>query len=314
MKIKIIICISLFLFYSCKSNKKTTFYPTGEVYSIIELNKAKKNHGSLKIFYETGEISGIGFYKNGYKDGSFKEFYKSGNLKSVEIYRKGKIVDTTRFFNANQKLIRLKYKKDSIFYQKEFNEFGELLVEGQILDTLKTNWWKFYKNSKLFKEVEFLVKGSKEHLNQIIFYDEYGNTIYDKSNYYNSNNIPDTISINKTLVGSIKLFPYLSKDKDFHMVYFKYLDSSGNIIFSDSSYGKNNKEAYLWGKFKKIGVKILKGYILEEKLVQEVNKKDTSMVDMFNLEHKMYFRKEIYVIEDKKINNLNKKLTDNKRG
>jgi hypothetical protein len=179
------------------------------------------------------------------------------------------------------------------------------------LDTLKINWWKFYKKSKLFKEVEFLVKDSKEYLNQIIFYDEYGNIIYDKSNYYHKN-ISDTISINKTLVGNIKLFPYLSKNKDFHMIYFKYLDSSGNIIFSDSSYGKNNKEAYIWGKFKKTGIKLLKGYILEKKLVQEVNKKDTSMVDMYNVEHKMFFEKKIYVIEEKKEKIPNKKINSNR--
>lgn len=312
MKYIYILLISL-VFLSCNSNIKKYYYSTGELFSVVELNDENKNHGRLRKMYKTGELEAEGSFVNGLKDGCFKVFYKSGKLKAIESYRKGLLVDTSKAFYENGKLSILKYyNNESNLYQKKKYENGITMSEGKMKDSIRLDWWNYYDNKGyISKKADYLLINNKQYLNQLLVYNSKGEIVKDSSNYYQLS-FPDTIMINKSVTGKLKLQPLLSKKNDFHMVYFNFLDSNNKIILIDSTYGKNNKEAVLWGKFKYSGVKKLEGYILEKKLIQKINKKDTSMVDIFNLEHKMYFEKKIYVIDDKKVNNLNKKLVTNK--
>jgi antitoxin component YwqK of YwqJK toxin-antitoxin module len=310
VKIYIIYCL-LLIFFSCGKEKKRYFYSSGELFSIVELDRDMRNDGILKKFYKTGELSGVGNYANGLKDGSFKEFYKDGRLKSIESYNDGKLIDTTKVFDRNGGKSIIKYKINHTLFQKNYDKEGLLIADGKIKDSLKVGYWNYYRNNKVKEKIDYQLVDGKEHFNQKYVYDSSGKIVKDSSNYCKLN-FPDTIIANKLTKGSIRLQPLLSKENDFHMIYFNFLNSEGKIVSIDSTYGKNNKEGILRGKFKDPGVKILNGYILEEKLMERVNEKDTSMVDIYNVEHKMFFEKKIYVIEEKKEKSLNKKIDINR--
>jgi hypothetical protein len=291
--------ILVILFLASCSKKKKYFYKTGELYSIIEVNNKDINNGFIKTYYKSGKVKATGKYKNGIKSGEFISYYETGEVNSLEYYKNDIKIDTNKYFYKNGKIKSLSFVKEKMVYYKNYSENTELLSEGTKLKNIKNGWWFYYKNNRLKYKVDYVIKDTVDYVNQTYVIGSKGLISKDSSNYFKLN-FPDTITINKPVVGSIKLQPYLSKENDFHMVYFNFLNSEGKIMSIDSTYGKNNKEAILWGKFREPGVKTLKGYILEKKLMQRVNKKDTSMVDMYNVEHKMFFEKKIYVIEGKK--------------
>lgn len=305
----ILILVILFL-VSC-SKKKKYFYKTGELYSIIEVNNKDINNGFIKTYYKSGKVKAIGKYKSGKKNGEFISYYETGEINSLESYKNNIKVDTSKYFYKNGKIKSLSFVKGKMIYYENYSENAELLSKGTKLNNIKNGLWFYYKNKHLKYKVDYVFNDTVDYVNQIYVFDSKGLISKDSSNYFKLN-FPDTITINKPVVGSIKLQPYLSKENDFHMVYFNFLNSEGKIESIDSTYGKNNKEAILWGKFREPGVRILKGYILEKKLMQRINKKDTSMVDMYNVEHKMFFEKKVYVIEEKKEKNLNNKINRNR--
>jgi len=299
------------LFLCCNKKTEKYYYNSGELLSVVELNEDGLNHGILKKMYKTGELEGKGKYKNGLKHGKFIFFYKSGKIKAFEKYENGLLVDTSKIFYKNGKLSIKKYRKFNKLFLKKFHQNGLIISEGEIQDTLKTGWWNFYRaNGTIKHRLEYLsTEKNKEYVNQSYYYDQSGKILKDSSNYYLID-FPDTLFVNKFQKGSIKLNPDLSKENDFHMVYFKFLDQKNKIIKIDSTFGKNNKEAVLWGKFSESGIKKLEGYILEKKLVQKINKKDTLMLDIYNIEHKMYFKKTIFVIDEKNEKIINKKINN----
>ena len=296
-KNNIIVFVIIFFIYACK-DKKQYFYPTGELYSIVEIDKDGKNHGLLKTFYKTGEIKSIGNYIHGNKSGIFKTFYKTGQIKAIEKYDNNIWLDTTKFYYINGTLSSLKYKNDDHIFLKQFTMEGNLFAEGEIKDTFNIGWWKEYRKSgKLKRKVEFLIKDNKNYINQVIYYNLEEKIVKDSSNYMNLK-LPDTIQKNKLVVGEMELIPRLSKKLDFYMVYFKQSNKNKNDFMPiDSSYGKNNKPAKIWVKFNNSGPKSLKGYIIEKAIETQINEKDSSRVDIISIEHKIYFGKVVYVID-----------------
>jgi hypothetical protein len=215
-------------------------------------------------------------------------------------------------FYENGEISIKKYWNNNSLILKKFHQNGRVLSEGKVQDSLKIGWWKYYTDTgKLKHKLEFIsTRENKEYVNQAYYYNNLGEILKDSSNYYTLS-FPDTISLNKLYKGFVKLNPDLSRENDFHMVYFNTYDSQDKIIAIDSTYGKNEKAALIWAKFRKTGINKIKGYILEKKLVTEPNEKDTTMVNIYNLEYKMYFNKDVYVIDDKKVYNSNKKFNAN---
>ncbi|NCP58750.1 MAG: hypothetical protein GW839_00405 [Flavobacteriales bacterium] len=293
----IYLLLAFLLFFSCK-RKERYYYPTGELYSIIELNKEGENDGTIKKMYITGELEGIGSYRNGKKNGFFREFYKTGELRSVEKFINGSWIDTTKYFKKNGKISILKYRDNDKVFQETINESNLIIAKGEIRDTSKVNWWYYYgNNGKLKQKIEYLLINKKQHINQIYSYDEEGEIVRDSSNFYTID-LQDTIRVNMLEIGSLKLLPLLSKSTSFFKIYFSYTDYLNNdVIPVDSSYGTIDKPAKLWVKFKEEGQKKIKGYVLEENIFHKPNQKDSLAEDIYYLEHKMYFEKIVYVKE-----------------
>jgi antitoxin component YwqK of YwqJK toxin-antitoxin module len=292
----IIIILSVYLFTSCSNNKiEKYYYPTGELLTEVEVDNKGQNNGFLKEYYKTGKLKGLANYKSGIKIDSALIYYETGNIYTIENYTNG-LSDSTRtiYESGELKIIMIRINKNE-FFQKEYSKNNEIISSGNVKDSLKYSFWEFYNNDKRTKKViEYLALNDKEYINQVISYNKNGNIIKDSSNYYTIN-FPDTLEIGKSTLGEIKLNPNLSKEHDFHKVYFWYEDLNGNIIFNDTTYGKNKKPAPIWYFPKISGKQNLKGYILEKGMKIEPNEKDTITVDINYLSTKMYFNKSIYV-------------------
>lgn len=104
-------------------------------------------------------------YKNGKKNGTLKEFYENGNLKTIQHFRDDKNVDSAIYYHPNGKLKGIQIHKDGykVGCWKKFNESGKLYSEinftdGRLNGTAKTY---SYKSLNLIESFNYK-DGSKE--------------------------------------------------------------------------------------------------------------------------------------------------------
>lgn len=266
--------------------------------------KTKKEY-----FPETGELfSEIEYNRKGQEDGELRVYYKTGELKIIRYYRNGQLIDTTKRYNKNGDIIVKRYEKDGIDIFERYYENGKLLSKGSIRDTITEGWWSYYDDEGfLKKKVEYinsspdLLINDSAYPNQIIYYDRKGNIIEDSSNYFTIRLI-DTLLSDKLTIGSIHLIPQISKETDFYMVYFWSQDENGNKTPIDSTYGKNNRPAEFWIVPKKEGKYKLMGFISEKENFFKVNPTDTASIDVWERSKNLYFEKEYFVRNKNGIN------------
>ena len=66
------------------------YYPNGALKIKAKLNEDKVPNGKTEIFYKSGKIKCIKYFKLGVQDSVEEEFFESGKLKSGTIIRNGK--------------------------------------------------------------------------------------------------------------------------------------------------------------------------------------------------------------------------------
>lgn len=282
---KFLLLIFLIILSSCGENlKKSYYFKSGELLSEIEYNE------------------------EGQKDGQLKEYYKTGELKTIESYKNGKLIDTTFGYDKSGNLTVKRYADNGIEMFEGYENKGSLRSKGVIFDTILTGWWEYYdKDGKLEQKIEYLnasedsLLKNKQHINQVIRYDQDQKVIKDSSNYLTIE-LKDTISMGELTLGYLDLVPGQSKESDFHMVYFYHEDSSGNRSPMDSTYGKNNKKATIWITPIIEGNYYLKGHIIEKGTKVVINKEDSEMRDIYTSTTKMFFKKPYFVINSSKKN------------
>jgi antitoxin component YwqK of YwqJK toxin-antitoxin module len=297
----IAIFIRLFLFSSLSlilvacSNNERYYYETGELLSIVEVNNYGKNHGTLQKFYKSGELEGTGNYTHGKKDGLFVEYYESGKILSTQSFKDGVWIDTLVFFYEKGNIKKKTFMKGDFRSVVSYHQNGHILSNGDKIDTLKTGWWNFYTNrGKLHKKAEFKIKDGRSQINQFLYFDKNDQVIPEKSNFYKLI-AKDSLKIGEESTFELRVQPHLSKENDFYMVYFSIRDSLMNTIVTDSTYGKNNKPAVIKYKPTISGNQQLNGFILEKGIKTRMNEKDTTMVDIFFEQNRMYFEKRVFV-------------------
>lgn len=265
-----------------------------------------------KLYDEDGNLLSIIQYdKNGIKDGVAKEFYKTGELKNITRYKNGVIKDTSKKFYKNQKIEALSYSIGRNNFYETYYDNGHLQSKGKIIDTIQSGWWKYYnKNGSIKSKIEYLNLEDypsiklKEFPNQVINYNTDGSINKGQSNYFNFI-FKDTIKVNSLEKGFIELIPNLSKETNFHKVYFWKEDISGNVLDIDSTYGTNTEKALLWFKVNDTGSYKLKGFIDEKGYKNKKNKNDSMKVDIIEESKKLFFEKIIYVEPHDDINEFN---------
>lgn len=86
-------------YYENGKIKSIVKYKNGKVVGIIDYDKNgkilhedhfKNGTGTFKYFWENGNVSEIGRYKNWHKDGKWKRYNKDGSLDKVTTYKNGK--------------------------------------------------------------------------------------------------------------------------------------------------------------------------------------------------------------------------------
>lgn len=269
---------------------------------IIVVVMSCKENDTKRYYYDTGELlSEVEYDEKGLKDGELREYYKTGELKTKEYYKNNKLIDTTFGFDKKGKLVVKRYEENGNSIFERYYENGKLLSRGKMRDTIAEGWWNYYGDSgNLNKKVQYVDASNNtsinnvQHPNQIISFDKNGSIIKDSSNYYTID-LKDTIALGKLSLGYIDLKPQISKDSDFHMVYFWSENDMGSKTAIDSTYGKNDKKAEFWLVPKTKGKHTLKGYILENGKTIQINEKDTSLADVIYRTKKLLFEKDFYV-------------------
>lgn len=248
-------------------------------------------------------MSEIEYNDKGQKDGQLREYYKTGELKTIEYYKNDELIDTTKGFNKKGKLTVKRYQENGKSIFERYHENGKPLSRGEMIDTIAVGWWDYYdQKGKLYRKVEYIdasgdsIVKNVQHPNQIISYDQ-GKITRDSSNYFKID-LKDTVPMKKLTIGYLDLVPQISKESDFHWVYFWYEDKSGNASKIDTTYGKSDKKAKFWLFPESKGEIKLKGIIVEEGTENRINDKDTTLVDIVKRTKRLFFEKDVYVIEN----------------
>ena len=195
------------------------------------------------------------------------EYYDNGDIEAIHIITNGKRSDSSIYYYPNRNIAKiLFYLKNDTIFEKDFSENSVLLSEGKNFKKKMTGKWKFYKeNGKLDKILEYIDLCDKEYLNQGWYFNENGDTIFDKSNFVNIKIDKDNFKVHK-LYPIVFNYNKLFGGKSKIVVYFstfvgkKFCDIEKIPVIADSSYTSQIISNF---SFTKSGKKNLRGVILE---------------------------------------------------
>jgi len=164
MKIKIFTIITLLIFF------------------VISCN----NEIQEKSFHENGNLKSL---KRKFKDSKneiFEEYDSLENLTSKGYYTNG-VRDSLFGYNINKTFSFKKRFKGTGTYSKEYDNDGNLEREGiYIYDTIKADWWSFYKNRKLIAKRQYEIVCDDYYLNQIITFNSNRDTVFNNDKIFNA--------------------------------------------------------------------------------------------------------------------------------
>jgi hypothetical protein len=217
------------------------------------------------IYYPTGEVREEIYFLN---DSSIlmKEYYENGNLMSVSstINERYEGLIMHYYQNGKVKSIGKFHKGKAIGSHSFYSELGNLNVKRN-----------------------YVIVDTVSHLNEVVYYDEHGEVLNERSNYFTLHSLKDTIDLGEEYRIKIKLdAPYFREKMlvfvgDFDSL-FNHQDSLPVRVFT----GGNFTVEYKFIPEKK-GNGVLRGIISD----YAVSEEDTSKMN----ERLFYFSKEYYV-------------------
>lgn len=294
---RIIILTLLFLsVVSCKKKEKI-YYPNGSIKRSVGITNSTF-HGSYEAFYEDGEMELQGNYENGSMQGMFIYYYKSKN-----DYSRSEIL----------------FHNDTAYYRKDFNKSGKLISEGPVHKTPNAGYlsekpkigkWKYYDHKEAYlKEVrEFFYIDKNVYLNQNWILNKNKDTI---GGHYYKFRVKDTLDLENQVIHFRLERPYFEDSTLFVCLPRKNSDKGFNADFSNDEsvqidtienlsmwYEKLNQNKFQENIYDVVidlsydnpGRKLLRGFLLEKKLLTEIDTLDYDFVT-----RKIYFQKEIFI-------------------
>ncbi len=194
-----------------KRAKVTGYYDNGEKYREICYKDQEKDGYSI-IYYKSGTIEWLSYYKNGKKIAPTFEFYESGSLKSHLDYKSsfsrgwyenGKLegesipIDTifedailTKYYYENGNLKRIVHHNVEKGLATDYYENGQKWREGHIfnLELYQVGkWQEWYKNGVKSREYFFEENQPNVKTDTWSWWDEDGNLI--KQEIYKNNKL-----------------------------------------------------------------------------------------------------------------------------
>lgn len=284
----------IIILVSCDNTEKY-YYPTGELFSEVQVDNDGKNNGTLKKYYITGEIEGKGNYTNGLKDGTFIEYYKNGNTKSLEVYKNGKIQDTTKRYYENGVIKSIAFEDTNGSYYREFYKNGNKQSEGYYKDSILVDWWNYYSDlGDIIQKREYINKNDEAHLNQLITFNDNKNIVIDSSYYYSF--LISKIKNSKYYRFKIDYEPSIKNAEVFLILSDSLNSDFSNLKFvqSDTLYMDNNT---LTSNTLKEPYRKLKGYFYEyySEIIDSTKHKDSIRISI--KEKRTFFDKNIKVTD-----------------
>lgn len=139
-----------------------------------------------KTYYKNGNLESLKLIFKDSKKEILEEYDTLGNLTLKEFYTNG-IRDSLIGYNKNKTLSFKKRFKDNGTYCKEYDKNGILEREGiYVYDTIKADWWNFYKKGTLVAKREYVIVCDDYYLNQVILFNKQKDTIFKKNKIYNT--------------------------------------------------------------------------------------------------------------------------------
>lgn len=267
----IIIFIILFSLVSCDKKEKS-YYDDGNIKSVYYLNSKNNKEGKEEVFYPTGELQSVVFYKDGVWTDSIVKYNKDGTYLSIL------------------------YNKEEGLYLKTF-ENNILANEGKVDNNLNPiGWWKFYEDGNLFSEKETIIIDGNRMTNQELFY-ENNKMIPNKSKYYKFVS-PDKMKKQTQYEFKIpfqlnELSPQenLLEEEYYFLIFSSHYNddfSNFNSVKSDTIIPYKENEFLITLSFRNAGEKNFRGVIEKHTLNSEGDK-------LFLNKEKIYIKEVFYV-------------------
>jgi antitoxin component YwqK of YwqJK toxin-antitoxin module len=143
----------LFLMFSlaCKKSAKT-FFDTGELKELIEINTDSSYHGKYKRFFISGNLAEESDFDNGVQVGVKKLFFENGKVEQETQYKDGVVNGFYKvYYESGEKKVEatiVNGKFEGIF--KKYYEGGALEEVVTFKDDLENGpFEEYYKNGKL---------------------------------------------------------------------------------------------------------------------------------------------------------------------
>ena len=115
----------------------------------------KLHEGEWKIYHKESKVVMTSEnYKKGKLNGVKKVFYDDGSVAEILNYVDGKRDGNYKRFGINEKILEdLNYKNDQLHGAASFYDgLGNVILQGQYSNGLKSGVWKTFENGKLVKE------------------------------------------------------------------------------------------------------------------------------------------------------------------
>lgn len=115
----------------------------------------KLHEGEWKIYHKESKVVMTSEnYKKGKLNGVKKVFYDDGSVAEILNYVDGKREGNYKRFGVNEKILEdLNYKNDQLHGAASFYDgLGNIIIQGQYTDGLKSGVWKTYEKGKVVKE------------------------------------------------------------------------------------------------------------------------------------------------------------------
>lgn len=199
-KLGIVVVLFITLLCACKNSNKT-FYDTGELKELIEVNGNGEKHGAYKRFDIDGSVQEEGAFVNGKQSGIKKLYTDDGILESTSSFVNGNMQGPYQVYYPNGKLkIDASYKNNALNgVFKKFNEKGGLKEVVTFVDGEENGpFEEYYDNGKIEWKGSYR-KGDHEY-GLLEKFDENGNLL--KKMMYDTTFIGKTIWVKEGYVES----------------------------------------------------------------------------------------------------------------
>ncbi len=201
MNNRIIVIILLSLITSCENPYYyVERFENGNIKEKCEIIDSLKNGKCIKYYEENSKISSITTWENDTLNGIAKYYDSNGELMELYTWENGRKIGPFKKYYNNGNI-----KIEGNYYLGEFDgSINYFLKDGHL--------------EAIGKYI--LLEPFESYLNEVIYFNQNGDTNYRKSNYFEIKSVNDTISIGDTLFLEVDLkAPHFSESEMF--VYFE---------------------------------------------------------------------------------------------